>query len=472
MFRRIVSAVVAFTLLFGGITPVLAEMSFEDAESEIVAETTVVPVEETVTDEEAVSEEEDYVDTTESEEFPTLQNGSKDDETTQNVLSLQTRLSDLGFLSDDEADGAFGQKTEEAVEYFQRLNGLEATGVADYQTQILLYSDASALTTPSPDYLSGSDQNVRIQTMLVTWGFLYTKVDGKIGKTSKTAIKTFKEYLYSYDLLPTPTPSPEPTPVPTAAPGELPLVADVLKATPTPEPTVFEADDEITDLILSYANGIESFEVYREDVAVGDEGMEVYRIQARLKSLNYLYRKPDKQFGLNSQRALMYFQRKNGLDETGIADEATQRALFSENAIEAEEYVFPYKIYVDISDQTVYVFRWDGEAYSIPERKMLCSTGKNETPTPTGTFQAYGQLDLEDGEWYWFKTYKCYAKYAYGIVGGVLFHSITYNKNKKQIGSEKNLGRKASHGCIRLSVENAKWIYDNCPYGTTVVIQD
>ena len=140
--------------------------------------------------------------------------------------------------------------------------------------------------------------------------------------------------------------------------------------------------------------------------------------------------------------------------------------------MESEEYVFPYKIYVDLSEQTIYVYRWDGEAYSIPERKMICSTGRNATPTPTGTYQAYGQLELEDGEWWWFKTYKCYAKYAYGIVGGILFHSVTYTRDKKPLGDEKNLGRKASHGCIRLTVDDAKWIYDNCPYGTTVVIQE
>ena len=30
----------------------------------------------------------------------------------------------------------------------------------------------------------------------------------------------------------------------------------------------------------------------------------------------------------------------------------------------------------------------------------------------------------------------------------------------------------ASLVTIRLTVEDAKWIYDNCPSGTTVVIQD
>ena len=37
-------------------------------------------------------------------------------------------------------------------------------------------------------------------------------------------------------------------------------------------------------------------------------------------------------------------------------------------------------------------------------------------------------------------------------------------------GSVWALGQKASHGCIRLRVEDAKWIYQNCESGTVVVI--
>ena len=32
------------------------------------------------------------------------------------------------------------------------------------------------------------------------------------------------------------------------------------------------------------------------------------------------------------------------------------------------------------------------------------------------------------------------------------------------------LGINASHGCVRLALSNAKWIYDNIPRGTKVVI--
>ena len=35
-----------------------------------------------------------------------------------------------------------------------------------------------------------------------------------------------------------------------------------------------------------------------------------------------------------------------------------------------------------------------------------------------------------------------------------------------------NLGTRQSHGCIRLACNDAKWIFDNVPHGTTVVIYD
>lgn len=31
------------------------------------------------------------------------------------------------------------------------------------------------------------------------------------------------------------------------------------------------------------------------------------------------------------------------------------------------------------------------------------------------------------------------------------------------------MGHRASAGCIRLTTDHAKWIYDNIPYGTKVV---
>ena len=67
-----------------------------------------------------------------------------------------------------------------------------------------------------------------------------------------------------------------------------------------------------------------------------------------------------------------------------------------------------------------------------------------------------------------------WVKYAFVIEGGYFFHSVLYptQEGEPTATSVKKLGTRASHGCIRLSAEDAEWIYNNCASGTTVVIYD
>lgn len=67
--------------------------------------------------------------------YETLQEGDQSEE----VLKMQTRLDELGYL-DTEYDGHYGSYTAGCVQEFQRLNGLEETGIADAETQRKLYS--------------------------------------------------------------------------------------------------------------------------------------------------------------------------------------------------------------------------------------------------------------------------------------------------------------------------------------------
>lgn len=408
-------------------------------------------------------------DTASASVYPTLRLGDRDGEDgVAYVVFLQNRLIELGYLEDD-ADGTYGANTETAVKEFQKSNNLQITGIADPSTQEVMYSDINNLVRASADTtLYGSDC-MRVQNALSLWGFMSTRVDGKMGDNTRAAIKKFKEYMAVVD----PTYGVTPTPAPTATPkaqyseyGDMPIVEDILLEPVSP--VLYTADGEIDDPLLQYVDGVKDFRIFRQEVRNGDNGPEVLRVQTRLKSLKYLY-SADGSFGNLTENALLYFQFKNGLNQTGIADQATQQRLFSTSATEAEEYVFPYKIIVDISDQRVYVGKWNGTTYKDLVKKMKCSTGKDRTPTPTGTYQSQGRAG---GEWYYFKDFSCYAKWATRIVGGILFHSITYNRYKRPSGSVSGLGRKASHGCIRLSIDDAKWIYDNCPTGTTVVIQE
>ena len=53
---------------------------------------------------------------------------------------------------------------------------------------------------------------------------------------------------------------------------------------------------------------------------------------------------------------------------------------------------------------------------------------------------------------------------------GYYYHSILYDKTGKNI-KDGRLGEALSHGCIRLNPDNAKWIYDNIPKGSKVIIK-
>lgn len=457
MLRRLLSILLVFVLLCIELPAALNSPAFAevfDSDDEVIEDGT------------AVSEGDMYDETedTENSDYTELKRGDRDAVDSTSVLTLQNRLRALDYIT-DAPDGVYGGDTEEAVSEFQRLNGLKVTGIADAATQELLFSDKELVRAP----LDMNSENVvyRVQEKLAQWGFLVGTPDGRNGQQTKKAIKLFNTYLEDYlKVYPTPAPEPSATPDPSGITG----FADALIAEDMLLPS-FDTD-EINENMMAFVDGTYDFEVYRQTVKNGDSGDEVLRVQRRLKQLTYLY-SVDGSFGASTERALLYFQKKNGLDQSGIADQRTQQMLFSENALESEEFINPYKLVVDVSEQRTYVYQWDGTSYGICLGKSKCSTGKKgkATETPLGTYQAIGPSGT--GEWYYFQEFKCYAKWGFHIVGGIMFHSVTYNSKKRlNEGSVSYLGRRASHGCIRLPVKAAKWIYDNCPAGTTVVIQN
>ena len=126
---------------------------------------------------------------------------------------------------------------------------------------------------------------------------------------------------------------------------------------------------------------------------------------------------------------------------------------------------YPYKIKVNKQMCVVTVYEKDSKgAYTIPVKAMLCSPGAD---TPLGTFRTpakYRWRLLMGDVW---------GQYSTRITGGILFHSVWYYKQDPSTLSNaqfNKLGTRCSHGCVRLNVEDAKWIYDNCPIGTEVTI--
>ncbi|ADZ84097.1 L,D-transpeptidase [Cellulosilyticum lentocellum] len=124
-----------------------------------------------------------------------------------------------------------------------------------------------------------------------------------------------------------------------------------------------------------------------------------------------------------------------------------------------------YLVWTDLYRQTTYVLKGSKNEWLLVKR-MICSTGKNLTPTPRGFFTLKNKVPSFGQE----KGYSC--KNAYGFIGSTyLYHSILYDKTGSYIISgKKELGQKASHGCIRLLPEDSLWLYTNMPKGTKVWI--
>lgn len=77
------------------------------------------------------------------------------------------------------------------------------------------------------------------------------------------------------------------------------------------------------------------------------------------------------------------------------------------------------------------------------------------------------------GKYRWLALFgNVYGQYSSRIVGHILFHSVPYlekgNNGSLEYWEYDKLGQAASAGCIRLTVSDAIWIYNNCGNGTMV----
>lgn len=150
-------------------------------------------------------------------------------------------------------------------------------------------------------------------------------------------------------------------------------------------------------------------------------------------------------------------------DKNGNMTDASYTVIVINPAVSA----YPYYIKVNRAANTVTVYAIDSEGnYSLPVKAFVCSTG---TATPLGTYQT-------SDKYRWRPLFgNVYGQYATRITGNILFHSVPYyleNLNALESEEYNKLGTAASMGCIRLCVRDVKWIYDNCPSGTTVEFYD
>ena len=122
------------------------------------------------------------------------------------------------------------------------------------------------------------------------------------------------------------------------------------------------------------------------------------------------------------------------------------------------------RIEVSISKQRMYVWQGDTLLYT-----WVCSTGKSGSGTAAGRFQVQSKIpEAWGGQWslrmpYWLGIY-----WAGTLENGI--HALPILSNGQKLW-DGYLGQRVSYGCIILSTEAAKTIYDWAEIGTPVIIR-
>ena len=163
---------------------------------------------------------------------------------------------------------------------------------------------------------------------------------------------------------------------------------------------------------------------------------------------------------------------KNEVNENIISNENENKqnnTSNDKNEVQQSSTKYPtgktkYYIKVNYGANAVTIYKKDENGYySIPVKAMVCSCG---TATPKSgvykTSKGYEWGTLEGGT---------FGRYSTRIIGGILFHSVPYTSESEdslEYWEYDKLGTTASLGCVRLSVADTKWIFDNCEVGTQV----
>jgi len=437
--------------------------------------------------------------------------GSKGDE----VVALQEKLIQYGFLT-GEADGSYGAGTSSAVRRFQEhlqaqgraeILGIEPTGEATPVTLLVLY-DADYSTYLS-DIRPGEegDEVRRVERRLASLGYMDAIADDAFDDYAVAAAQAFRDAAgiggEAFDrafvdaLFAQDAPAAEHFVLHTIANGDEGIaVREVQEALvrggmtiSIPDgvygPALAKGIEQLHDYLLSVGSprvylfndpdrlSVEAQQALSDNL-LGDltlvfnatDATMTRRVQSRLHTLYFLSRTGvDGDFGEKTRSALREFQAANGLPDSGTADTATLKKLFSS---EAACKVFPYRVEVSIDRQRVYVYELAESGEYELVQTFVCSTGMGNS-TPRGIFLDGGPANA----WHHFSKFDVWARYSFEIEGDIMFHSVLFDEKDPDTlreGSLYALGQKASHGCVRLSVKNARWLFEHCRHGSLVII--
>ena len=131
----------------------------------------------------------------------------------------------------------------------------------------------------------------------------------------------------------------------------------------------------------------------------------------------------------------------------------------------------PYYLEVDKANQVVRVYERGDGSYTKLIRRMICSSGTSITQCYNGLYRTPGSRGVMVRA----ENPIFYMPYATKINGPYFFHGVpTMGPYPDKVRADyyNKLGTKASAGCIRLLCADAKWIYENVPARTFVLVME
>lgn len=176
----------------------------------------------------------------------------------------------------------------------------------------------------------------------------------------------------------------------------------------------------------------------------------------------------------NSENKVRYVNPKgNGFYKNTSAVIDGLRYYFDEKAYRINDltsvYRGPYYVEVDRTNGVMTIY---DQSRTVPVKTIRVSVGRPGTETPTGRF-----VLRRSGRWQSLMgpSWGQYGTHVQGAgLGGIFIHSVSgaqMNPYSVPAAEYNKLGNPASHGCIRVCVADAKWIYENCN-GATIRILD
>ena len=396
-----------------------------------------------------------------------LQYGDEGDD----VLELQTRLTELKYYKGN-LSGRYREGTRAAVKAFQKDFELEETGVADIQTQQILYT---TLYRPLR-YGSDGEDVKNLQTRLPELGYYKGKISGDYLDATQRAVERFQER-NGLEVTGVADPETQQMVFDGKAIGKNDETPVVETPEPTPDMSGYVVKDEEDDTPVAIPDNPPEF---KKNLKSGSSGTRVKELQQRMTDLGYYTGPISGNYMRNTVRAVKKVQEQNGLKVTGVVDKETWDIIFTDPEIVMPDNTprptpsptpVPFHIVVDVANQVTTVYGRDENGdYTVVVHHCLCSTGKKGTPSDVGDWVLNGR----HAQWCVFPKWgNSYARYWTRINSNIAVHSPIYTAVSNQamnISSYKMLGKRASHGCIRLSVPDARWIYENIGEGTVVSI--